>query len=233
MSVLTRIHQIEVTTRCNLRCVYCPHPTMERDKVDMDMPTFKAALNWVKHFKRVGPHQTELSLTGIGDGPLHPMFAEMVSMARMALGEDGMLLFATNGIALTGELLDRIAPYRPVAFISLHRPEKAGPALERCKERGIATVTNAQFVTSALDWAGQVDWFTSHPPTECQYLAQGWGTVLVDGRITRCCMDSTGGGTYGSVWDSPEALSVTPYELCDTCSLTVPKEMRKPEEARA
>jgi len=29
-----QIHQIEITSRCNLRCKYCVHPHMERAKVD-------------------------------------------------------------------------------------------------------------------------------------------------------------------------------------------------------
>lgn len=232
MTTLTRIHQIEITTRCNLRCVYCPHPTMQREKVDMDMPTFVRTLEWVRYFRETpGGNQTELSLTGVGEGTLHPLFPDMLAMAREVLGWDATLLFATNGIALTDDLLRRIAPTQPDVYVSLHRPEKAGPAVERVRAHGLRAVTNDQFVTSAVDWGGAVDWYVSHQPMECQYLRRGWGTVMVDGGITRCCFDSTGDGVYASVWDEPAQLKVTPFSLCEPCSLTVPEEAKaKPEE---
>lgn len=42
---LTAIHQIEITSRCNLRCRYCVHPHMGRVKEDMEPATFAKALN--------------------------------------------------------------------------------------------------------------------------------------------------------------------------------------------
>jgi len=217
---LSRIHQIEVTTRCNLRCVYCPHPQMSRPKIDMDMATFGRALAWVRYFRVLGT-QPELSLTGIGEGLLHPRIIEMMGMARDAIG-DGMLLFATNGINMTSSMASGLRASNPIVYISLHRPEVAGPAIEACKSAGLRHVVNDQFATSAIDWAGQVDWHVSHRPQVCQYLAQGWGAVMVDGGITRCCMDSTGEGVYGHVNDEPSQLAVRPFVLCRSCSLTVP-----------
>ena len=45
---LGAIHQIEITSRCNLRCLYCPHSKMKRAKEDMTGEIFRAAMDEVK-----------------------------------------------------------------------------------------------------------------------------------------------------------------------------------------
>ena len=214
------IKQIEITTRCNLKCPYCPSPTMARKKEDMSLPVYLRALEWVKHYRDAGT-QGELSLTGIGESLLHPCFVDMVAMAREVL-PDQALVIATNGLLLTEELCRKLKPYEPRLFISLHRPEKAGPAIEAAKKYGLFAGTNVAFVTSSLDWAGQVDWYVSAPPMVCEFLRSGWGVVMVDGNITTCCLDSTGSGIVGSVMDSIGPIYMKPYDLCNKCHMTVP-----------
>ena len=63
------IKQIEITTRCNLKCPYCPSPTMSRKKEDMSLPVYLRALEWVKYYLDART-QGELSLTGIGESLL-------------------------------------------------------------------------------------------------------------------------------------------------------------------
>lgn len=219
---LTRIHQIEISSRCNLACVYCPHPKMLREKVDMSWETFIRCLEWITHFTYTkGGTQTEVSLTGIGEALLHPLFPKMLGTIR-ELFPTMRLLLATNGLAVTAELAKVIASNQCEVFVSLHRPEAAGPAIELLKKYGVAVGINTSFATSALDWAGTVKHFVSAPKTVCQYLAQGWGTVLSDGRITTCCMDSEGLGIVGHVNDQVGAAYFRPYSLCSTCHLTVP-----------
>ena len=92
---LNRIHQIEVTTHCNLACVYCPHPKMRRKKEHMDFGTFMRAMQWVNYYEHLG-NQKELAFTGIGEALLHPEFEDMLRFARRCY--DGFLHFSTNGI---------------------------------------------------------------------------------------------------------------------------------------
>jgi hypothetical protein len=127
-------------------------------------------------------------------------------------------VFSTNGLLLDDEMAAAIAPAKPIVFVSLHRPEKAGPAIEACKRAGIAVGKNNSFVDSALDWAGQVDWFVSAPRSPCEFLRSGWGVVLADGKITTCCFDADYSGVIGSVWDDPRGLEMKPYRLCEKCS---------------
>ncbi len=216
------IHQIELTTRCNLRCRYCPSPQKLRPHEDMAWDTFEAALDMVKFFVRQGT-QTELSLTGIGESLMHPRFFEAVAAARAVIGPQRKLVVTTNGILLDDKACEVLKEFRPAVFISLHRPEKAGLAVEATKRAGIFAGANPAPSVSAFDWAGQVKWFVSAPRTLCDYLRQGWGVVLVDGRVTTCCLDATGGGTFGTVWDNPETLRMSPWKLCDGCHMEVPK----------
>ena len=215
------VHQIELTTRCNLRCQYCPHPHLPRPKVDMEWETFQDALKLVAHFVAQGT-QTELSLTGIGESLLHPRFVEMVAAARSVLGPGRPLVVTTNGLLLTDEVCGQLAPYRPQVFVSLHRPEKAGPAVENARRHGILAGVNSSAAISAFNWAGQVAWHVSAPRIQCEYLRSGWCVVLVDGRVTTCCLDASGAGVVGTVRDEPDTLALSPYSLCAHCHMVVP-----------
>jgi len=221
------IHQIELTTRCNLKCKYCPHyPELPRKKEDMAWETFEASLALVDYYVRQGT-QTELSLTGIGEAVLHPRFLEMVERCRAVIGPQRMLTITTNGLLFNDAMCTSLVPFHPSVFISLHRPEKAGPAIEAAKRHGILAGTNNAFATSAFVWAGaQKNWFVSAPKTKCEYLRSGWAVVLVDGRVTTCCLDADGSGVVGTVWDDPETLKLAPWgsadKGCAACHMSVP-----------
>lgn len=206
------IHQIELSSRCNLKCHYCPHfPELPRPKMDMEWDTYLATLKLVEYYVRQGT-QTELSLTGIGEAILHPRFVEALALAREAIGPHRHLVLTTNGILLTERLCADIAPYRPLVFVSLHRPEKAGPAMELAKKYGILAGYNNQFATAAFNWAGtQSNWYVSAPKIPCEYLRSGWATILVDGRVATCCLDASGDSVVGTVWDDPESLRLSPW----------------------
>jgi hypothetical protein len=216
---VTQVHQIEVTTQCNLRCVYCPSPKLEahrgQPKQHMTLDTFERALEWCDYFQRKGT-QGELSLTGIGETLLHPDWKDMVRLARETLPSN-FLNFSTNGLLLDDDACAHLAEYGFGVYVSLHRPEKAGRALERAKKHGILMTYNASAAISSFDWAGQVDWYVSADRSPCEWLREGWCNVLVDGRVTRCCLDATGKGTFAHVDDDPGRAVTSPWDLCSTC----------------
>jgi len=222
MKHIVQIKQIEVTTRCNLRCRYCPHPTMARPKEDMAWDTFTEALKWVKFFLELG-FQRELSFTGIGESTMHPLFPDMLAAAR-ALSASMPIVFSTNGLpTFTEDIAKACQKHNVGVMVSLHRPEMAGKTVELCKKYGILKFMNDQFVTGAFDWAGQVkDWYVSAPKLPCEYLRSGWGVVLQDGKITTCCLDAENKGVVGTVWDEPGSLQIKPFSLCSTCHMAVP-----------
>jgi organic radical activating enzyme len=221
---ITSIHQIEVSTHCNLRCVYCPSPKLEKHrgqpKTHMTLDVFERALEWAAFLDRDGT-QGELSITGIGETLLHPQWQEMIALARSALPH-AYLNFSTNGLLLDDAACEWLARCNVKVFVSLHRPEKAGPAIERAKRHGILQSHNAGASVSSFDWAGQVDWHVSAPSDPCEWLRRGWGNVLVDGRISTCCLDATGDGTVAHVQDDPaQGAHVAPWSLCASCHMTI------------
>lgn len=186
--------------------------------------TFGQALDLVRYYVEQGT-QTELSLTGIGESLLHPHFVEMVERARLVIGPHRQLTVTTNGILLTEEMCAAIAPYRPHVFVSLHRPEMAGHAVEAAKKYGILAGINNSFATSSFNWAGtQKNWFVSAPKIPCEFLRAGWGVVLVDGRIATCCLDVDGSSVIGKLGDDPETLMLQPWGTaekgCSNCHMT-------------
>lgn len=226
MRPITQIHEIELSSLCNLACVYCPNPTLKRPKINMDWGTYLRALECVKRFCDQGT-QGELALTGVGEALLHPRFAEAVALARKCIGPQRPLTFSTNGLLLDDALLEKIKQHRPEVYVSLHRPEAAGPAVQRLRAHGMNANVNAGFATSALNWVGEVDWMVSHPPITCEYLRSGWCVVRADGTVGTCCWDAESeSGRIGTIWSDPAGWYTAPHVACDGCSLSVPEEMK-------
>lgn len=226
---LTSIHQIEVTSHCNLRCRYCPSPILpklrDQPATHIGLPVFERALMWAEHFDSRGT-QGELSLTGIGETLLHPQWRELVAMARGALPRN-FICFSTNGLLLDDDACAFLAEYRVAVFVSLHRPEKAGPAINAARRAGILADTNASAATSSFDWAGTLagKWEVTAAATPCMYLREGRAVVLADGRVTACCLDATGAGVVGHVDDPIGSLSIAPWGDgsvgCEACHMQV------------
>jgi hypothetical protein len=213
---LKTIHQIEITSRCNLRCVYCTNPTLLRPKVDMDRPTFEKALTLAKKFFDAGG-DSELNLAGIGESTIHPDFVEYVNRARAVMGPDCKLVLATNGVELDEDQVRGIQRAAPQVYVSLHRPEKAGKAIELLRAYGLFSGSSSDPSLASIDWAGQVPtWHVSAPAMKCPWVKGGWGFVLADGRISTCCLDASGVGVIGTVDDPP--TETQPYVLCKTCN---------------
>jgi hypothetical protein len=220
MFPIRHIHQIEITSRCNLRCRYCPSPHLGRPKIDMEEETFIKSVVWAREFiKANGPH--EVNLAGIGESTIHPRFVEYVKFAREYMGPEQLLLFATNGVAMTEELASALAPYQPRIWVSLHRPEKAGPAIEILKRHNLIVGVSADPSVSSTNWAGQVKWHVSTQRKECMWVKMGKVIVLSDGRVSRCSYDATGSGVIAHVNDDLSKFQTSPYVLCKTCDQDV------------
>jgi hypothetical protein len=217
---VTRIHQIEITSRCNLNCKYCAYPTMPRKKMDMQLSTFNAALDMVEHFVKKGA-QTELNLAGIGESTIHPQFAEFITLARHRLPRIDLVI-PTNGVNMTDDIAAVLAENRVRTWVSLHRPEKAGLAVHILRARGILAGVSTDSSTAAINWGGQVDWPVSAPAMDCMWQRDGRAIVWSDGRIGSCSMDGEGyDGAIGTVNDDPDWLFVKPYSLCSKCHQTI------------
>lgn len=223
---INSIHQIEITSNCNLRCRYCPHPHMQREKMDMDEDIYGQALDWVSYFIGKGTQTDELNLAGIGESTLHPHFEYFVEMARFAVGSNCKLILATNGVNMSEYIAQVLKEHDVWTWVSLHRPEKAGPAVELLKKYGVLKGVSADPSVASIDWAGQVEWFVSAQTKDqpCPWLHDGRVVVLADGRVSTCCLDSTGVGIVGEVYSDLTKAELKPYSLCNKCHLQVPQQ---------
>lgn len=218
MFPIRAVHQIEMTSRCNLRCRYCTHPTMARAKIDMDDLTYAKALLWARQMPG-----DELNLAGIGESTMHPEFVRNVFLAREAVGPDVRLVLATNGLLMTRELAMALKPTGIWVWVSLHRPERAGPAIENLKAAGLLHGVSADAAIDSVDWAGQVKWHVStrQKGEPCPWVKPGRVFILSDGRVARCCFDATADDVIGTVDDDLTTLQTAPYKLCASCHLDV------------
>jgi hypothetical protein len=223
---LREIHEIEFTSQCNLRCRYCPHPKMQRAKADMTRETFDATMRHVQHYVDQGT-QGEVSLTGIGETLMHPVFKPWARMVRQVIGKYRKLVLSTNGLLMTHDMAEFMASLDMHVYVSGHRPEKAGPAIELLKAAGCKVGANTAFMDNAIDWAGQVDWFVSTDAHMCAYLQKRWAAVRQDGSVNTCCMDAESLFPIGSVCDEVGSLRTWATKVCEGCSMVVPNEFRE------
>lgn len=218
---LQALHQIEMTSNCNLACKYCVHKNMVRPKLDMDIETYMRALSLAQHFVEQGT-QRELNLAGIGESSIHPNFVEWVNLARTVVGWDCHLVLSTNAVALTDEMIEGIAPTGISVYVSPHRPETVTRPIQKLKEVGLFRGLSTGASDQSVDWAGQIDWpvMAATEGAECPWVPNGRATVFADGRISTCCFDSDGSGVIGTldeVVEEGKELYVEPYRLCGPC----------------
>ncbi len=234
---VTSLHQIEITSRCNLRCSFCVSPHLGRLKLDMDESTFLRALEWVAYYRDRGT-QGELNLAGIGESTMHPKFAEWLPLARIAVGPNARLVIATNGVTFTEAIAKAAAEVNLRVCVSLHRPEVAGPAIALATRYGVFEGVSADPSLNTNDWAGQVKigYKTTPRALACPWIRSGWMFCLADGGLSHCCLDADGSGVFAHV-DSPMPgepawegvasnletapfagnLKTAPWKLCKTC----------------
>lgn len=211
------IHQIELTSICNLSCPYCvQHGVMTRSKQHMDREVWDAAMRWVRWCINEGT-QSELNLAGIGESTLHPHFADRLLEARDVLGPERDIVLASNGIPWTPEMIKRVAPARPKVFVSLHAPAPAARNIQLLREAGILAGVTADPAMNPNDWAGQVNWIRPAYRMPCNWIREGWGFVAADGSFLTCCLDASGLSKLVSVFAPPHRIPVERWSLCAGC----------------
>lgn len=213
------VHQIEVTSRCNLRCRYCTHPKMKRAKIDMTEEMFRRTLDVCHELQMRNGKQRELNLAGIGESTMHPQLADFMRMSKERMPWVTIIL-ATNGVTLTKELSAAIKPYAPMVWVSLHRPEVAAKAVNILRDDALYAGASTDPSLSSVNWAGQVDWPVTAKRQPCDWLHFSKVMVMSDGRATTCCFDAEGAGIVAQTPEELLSASHGPYSLCETCHLS-------------
>jgi MoaA/NifB/PqqE/SkfB family radical SAM enzyme len=103
--------QIQITSRCNLRCPHCTKNIFADQWIDgdMDMATYRA-------ISRAFPYLKQVYIDAWGEPLLHPGFWEMAAMAREAGCAVGI---TTNGTLINNEVALRLAEAVDVIGISI------------------------------------------------------------------------------------------------------------------
>lgn len=91
--------QVEVTTRCNMRCAMCVKSASGCSIPEMHMP-----MELFARIESALPHCKGLVLNGIGEPLMHPQLPEMAAFAREHLSHDAWMGFQSNGLLLTPSL---------------------------------------------------------------------------------------------------------------------------------
>ncbi|MBK8794627.1 MAG: alpha/beta fold hydrolase [Holophaga sp.] len=120
---------IEITTRCNLRCVFCARTHSGRPAAEMSLETFRRILDLL-------PHAYRITLVGLGEPLLHPQVADFVAEAkalgrRIALVTNAHLLNPEYGKALLDAGLDGITFSLDAPTAELAEQVRAGTDLNR------------------------------------------------------------------------------------------------------
>jgi MoaA/NifB/PqqE/SkfB family radical SAM enzyme len=103
--------QIQITSRCNLRCPHCTKNVFADQWIDgdMDMATYRA-------ISRAFPYLRQVYIDAWGEPLLHPEFWEMAAMARKAGCSVGT---TTNGTLIYGAVARRLAEAVDVIGVSI------------------------------------------------------------------------------------------------------------------
>lgn len=93
---------LEVTSQCNYRCVYCPHPTMQRPRRHIEWDLATKALRQLRD-GRIGER---VWLNYLGEPLLYPQLFDLAQYAT-SLGLSTHVI--TNGSLLNDAMVERIA----------------------------------------------------------------------------------------------------------------------------
>lgn len=118
--------QVEVTNKCNFRCVYCLRNFWNIKVRDMPLASFKKLSSSFNEMEKV-------VLYGLGEPLTHPNFMEMVQLARTSLKKDSEISFSTNGSLLNAKLAEKLLKEIGVNMISFSFDTIETSALERLR----------------------------------------------------------------------------------------------------
>jgi MoaA/NifB/PqqE/SkfB family radical SAM enzyme len=221
---------IEVTNRCNLRCVYCPvNRSLVRKKTELPFELFAELLDRTPSIRTLLPFQW-------GEPLLHPRIFEML---RLASGRGIRTYLTTNGTRLDrserAALLDsgltrltisvdgddelhlrtrgvELAPIRE-RVLALKRERDLSRSELRIDVSMVVDETTAASIDRFQEaWTKVADRVQLIPrlvrgerTRPCREPWRGLLVVLADGRVTACCGDPEGELDLGNIQDSDPA----------------------------
>lgn len=219
--MIRSISQIEITSRCSLRCKYCPQPKMARPKADMSDEVFERVLYWLQEF-----NQDVVNLHHFGESTMHPKFIEWLDMVSDIVP---VVAVSSNGVGVTRQMIrDMKKAGLDNLGLSIHRPEVVQKVAEWCLDEGLPFNWASGPVSAPHNWAGQVTTVRNSAQAEtfaCQFLIDQSCIIFQDGRVGTCCIDAEGIVDLGTVWEDLRQIDLKPFRLCLTCHQQIPEEL--------
>ncbi|HAI69045.1 MAG TPA: hypothetical protein DCM38_06355 [Gammaproteobacteria bacterium] len=211
------IYAIELTSRCNLRCHYCPQPSMQRAKEDMPLEVFEKTLDYPFWKDVVAGHL-------FGEALLHP---DLIDITRLCYERGLAFGFSTNAVLLEMDYLKKLIDAGLAwIMISFHIP-RAKDWVEAIQKAFPKFPVLSSTLEIKHDWAGQV---TSRRVVnyanlgDCIFHTYNLVSISAQGEILPCCIDVEARHSMGSLFDlSPEAFVAKEnkvwFDLCAQCHM--------------
>lgn len=173
--------QVELVGYCNLKCSYCPQPTMKRPKGFMSKDTFNKVMTLVE----MAPEKHPIAFHNFGEPLMHPQIMEYLTIAKDHVP---FVRMSTNAVMLTDH---RIYQLKETGIdelvISLHQPvpdhiiQLAQDVLPKVTVYGRTEEENH-------------DWGKTHDGVsygqKCVFRDFNTYVVLWDGSINTCCIEA-------------------------------------------
>jgi hypothetical protein len=217
------IYQVELSSFCNMRCGYCPHPTMRRAKGYMEAEVLNACIGAIKD-----SGGGEIVLHHFGEPLLHPSLGDRL---RQAAAAGLAICMSTNALLIDRAWEDLTSVEAPVRLVvSVHQWAGQGAdayldAVEAMRRR--AAGTNLEVVQAYNCYGGT---FTFHcwakgledgwDVLDCPFIKYNYAVVLWNGDIAACCVDHEGATVTGNILDKAWLDHRTgEWSACATCDV--------------
>lgn len=216
-------YQIETSSACSATCNFCPQPGMNRDRENMTLDTFKAAIDAMEN--------RYVALHHFGEPLLNPDLPVMIAYANK---RGKVVEFSTNGKGLNDakdgdDYLRAVLDARPHRMRIAYDFFRPNAFIRDALTFNVSTIITVHAVTPGLlkerkplnNWAGQMaELGPSEISGECFFLKYRYAAVMQTGEVVPCCQDYEGKHIIGNVND-PTSITEHPnegYEMCKTCS---------------
>ena len=233
MITLKTITTIELSSKCNLKCLYCVNRLItknsDRKPQIMSKKVFDRSLYWLEKLCQLGT-QKEVNLNGNGESTLDPDLIKRIHDVRDCIGANRQLAFCTNGINMNPELANKLRGSGINRVdVSPHSPYHARKAISILVAAGHSVLCTPGAIIQSHNWAGQLEPEHQIPcrvVIKCDPLIEGRGYIQAEGTVSPCCYDYRNLGTFGTVFDKNLLeREIKPYELCKTCHQKIPNEI--------
>jgi cyclic pyranopterin phosphate synthase len=237
--------EIETTTYCNRRCVYCPNSAfdrgLKRNKVMMPTELFRKIVEDLgrnNYCNQFSPHR-------YGEPLSDPRMPELLQMAREAMPLAWIKLY-TNGDFLSPALFHAIDPYVDAYTITQHGPRASKLLKQTLEEIGfphpkISYGTAAGILRNASNRGGLIE--VEHVQRKACGIVMTQLSINAHGDVALCCEDYLGERVFGNmadqtvedVWTQEERLQVHRGNMigqfalpkCASCGYGPVKALRK------